>query len=201
MIEAYPLSWPLGYKRTQPEQRWNSKFKQTAENAQISLRNEIIRMGGKNLIVSSNVPQRKDGYIYADMATTKIDDPGVAIYFKYDGKDIVMCCDNYPRVWENIYALAKAVEALRGLERWGVSEFLQRAFTGFKALPTAIELSHAWYNILGVDKNASAEEIKAAYRTKSKVHHPDSPGGSAASFQLIKTAYEQGMAKFQLTNG
>lgn len=199
MIEAYPLSWPLGYKRTIPGRRYNSKFSQTAENAQIFLRNELIRMGARTIVISSNVPVKKDGYVYSDMANTKIEDPGVAVYFKYKDKDVTMCCDNYPRPWENIYALGKGIEALRGMERWGVSEFLDRAFTGFKALPSAIELEHAWYQVLGVSPSASLQEIKDAYRTKAKIHHPDNAGGSVASFQLITKAYEQGMSKFMVS--
>jgi DnaJ-class molecular chaperone len=44
---------------------------------------------------------------------------------------------------------------------------------------------------LGVTRDASAEEIRRAYRAKAKAHHPD-VGGSASSraFELVKLAYE-----------
>lgn len=134
-IDAYPLQWPVGYKRTPPDKRTRAPFKQTPDKAQKFLRQEIERMKATDLIISSNVPVRKDGFLYSDQMSAEIDDPGTAIYFKYQGRDVAMCCDRYVRVMDNIYALGKGIEALRGMERWGVSEFLQRAFTGFKALP------------------------------------------------------------------
>jgi len=50
------------------------------------------------------------------------------------------------------------------------------------------------YDILGIDKNASKEDIKRAYRKKSLDHHPDRNGGSEEStknFQEINAAYER----------
>ena len=50
-----------------------------------------------------------------------------------------------------------------------------------------------YYEILGVDVNASEEEIKAAYRRAAMKWHPDRNSGSKESevnFKLIKEAYE-----------
>ena len=44
------------------------------------------------------------------------------------------------------------------------------------------------YETLGVDKTASGEEIKKAYRKKSKKIHPDH-GGNAMEFANVATAY------------
>ena len=45
-----------------------------------------------------------------------------------------------------------------------------------------------YYKILGVSKNATAEEIKKAYRRLASQHHPDK-GGDKEKFQEIQQAY------------
>lgn len=47
-----------------------------------------------------------------------------------------------------------------------------------------------YYSILGIDKNASADEIKSAYRKLAKEHHPDRTGGDDARFKQINEAYD-----------
>jgi molecular chaperone DnaJ len=53
-------------------------------------------------------------------------------------------------------------------------------------------MSEDYYNILGVERNASAEEIKKRYRSLAKETHPDSNPGAGAEekFKQISEAYE-----------
>ena len=46
-----------------------------------------------------------------------------------------------------------------------------------------------YYDILGVDKNASKEEIKKAFRKLAHAHHPDKKSGNADKFKEINEAY------------
>lgn len=46
-----------------------------------------------------------------------------------------------------------------------------------------------YYTILGVNRNASPDEIKKAYRKMAAQHHPDK-GGDTAKFQEVQKAYE-----------
>jgi molecular chaperone DnaJ len=47
-----------------------------------------------------------------------------------------------------------------------------------------------YYEILGLKKGASEEEIKKAYRALAHQHHPDKAGGNEAKFKEINEAYQ-----------
>lgn len=47
-----------------------------------------------------------------------------------------------------------------------------------------------YYEILGVNQNASEEEIKRAYRKLAHRHHPDKNGGEDKKFKEINEAYQ-----------
>ena len=47
-----------------------------------------------------------------------------------------------------------------------------------------------YYDILGVSKNASADDIKKAYRKKAHEFHPDKGNGNAEKFKEINEAYQ-----------
>lgn len=51
-------------------------------------------------------------------------------------------------------------------------------------------MSKDYYKILGVDKNASQEDIKKAFRKLAHVHHPDKGGGDEKKFKEINEAYQ-----------
>lgn len=51
-------------------------------------------------------------------------------------------------------------------------------------------MSKDYYKILGIEKNASPEEIKKAFKKLAMQHHPDRPGGSEAKFKEINEAYQ-----------
>lgn len=192
MIESFPLHWPVGYKRTSGYLRKRSSFKQTADRAQQFLDAELKRMGATKIIISTNIPLRRDGFFYAAEANKKLADPGAAVYFRYKNRDIAMCCDQYEYPWENIYALGKGVEALRGMDRWGVSDFLDRVFTGFTALPEPEPQDDIWL-ILGLNvKPKDVQQVKDAYREKAKKLHPDA-GGTVAGFQRLQDAYARAL--------
>ncbi len=46
------------------------------------------------------------------------------------------------------------------------------------------------YEALGLDKEATSEQIKEAYKRAAQSAHPDKEGGDTEKFQLIATAYK-----------
>lgn len=51
-------------------------------------------------------------------------------------------------------------------------------------------MSKDYYEILGVQKNSSQEDIKRAYRKLAHQHHPDKKGGDEKKFKEINEAYQ-----------
>jgi len=51
-------------------------------------------------------------------------------------------------------------------------------------------MSKDYYNVLGVDKTATKEDIKKAFRQKAHQYHPDKKDGDEAKFKEINEAYQ-----------
>lgn len=194
MIEAFPLYWPDYYPRTENPQR--SRFDCVFAYTRDMLLDEIRLLGGSDIIISTDIPLRQDGLPKANRREP--DDKGVAVYFIYEGNQMVFACDQWDRIRDNVHAIRKTINALRGINRWGVSEMLSRVFSGFKTLPEGtgeiIGTKLAWWPLLECEETATADEIKAAYRKQVKRYHPDNKTtGDPIKFAQIKWAYEQGL--------
>ena len=50
-------------------------------------------------------------------------------------------------------------------------------------------MSKDYYDILGVDKGSSSDEIKKAFRKKAQKYHPDKPDGDEVKFKEANEAY------------
>src|SRR5262249_9015595 len=140
-------------------------------------------LGARYVVISTNVPLRRDGLPYAD--AERVTDPGVAVYFDLDGTQHVIACDVWQSARSNTQAIAKTVEAMRGIERWGSSEIMKRAFSAFVALPPA---STDWRSIFGADCT-DLGELRTRYRSLAISAHPDR-GGSHDEMVRLNTALE-----------
>ena len=183
MTQAYPLAWPQGWPRTAKPQR--SRFDVTPDKAMQELVWEIQRMGARYPVISTNVALRRDGRPYAG-AKPDGNDAGVAVYFERKGKQMVFACDRWDRVQDNMRAIQKTIDAMRGIERWGASDMMERAFSAFEALPPP---KSPW-DILGVPKGSDKDAINAAYRRKAQGAHPDRGGSDGAMAELNRARDE-----------
>lgn len=203
-ITNFPLAWPLNQARTNRAERKHAAFTKrhnrfgayygpvrkhpVAESAP-ELEAEIKRMGGRDMIISSNLKVKANGLPYSNQKTP--DDPGIAVYFKWRKRDLVFACDKWLTVEDNLWAIVKHIEALRGQERWGVGS-LDQAFAGYAALPDPN--ARKWFEVLGVDETANNATVRAAYIRLAKQYHPDA-GGDAAMFDQVQKAYDLAMGK------
>jgi hypothetical protein len=191
MIDAHPLTWPAGWPRTNSPKR-SSFGKYTFEQSRRDVLRQLRLLRASDIIISSNLKLRQDGWPYSNQRQP--DDAGIAVYFKLNGEDQCIPCDKWWTVEENLRAISKTIDAIRGLERWGAKEMVNAAFRGFKALPASGDSTPSnqrnWFDVLEVSPNASWDVIEAAYRKLLHKVHPDK-GGSVTAFYELQDAFKQ----------
>jgi hypothetical protein len=190
---GYPLQWPVQYKRTRPEDRVYGMFKQTPDTARKKLLNELDHFGCNEIVISSNVPLRSDGQMRSDYAARQNrmdEDPGVAVYFRRQGKNLVIPCDKFNAVWKNVYALALAIESFRRIERYDIPGFIDNAFSGFNKL-LAPAYQDPWI-ILGVSPGCTEKDIDQAFKARASIVNPDlSDTGTTHQYQDLLWARQE----------
>ena len=182
-VEAFPLTWPPNRPRTrQPE---NFRFKVTLSAAIKPVQDEVYLLGARELTISSNLPVRRDASPIENRGQSG--DRGVAVYFTYKKKPMCFACDRWLGAEETMRAIAKTIDALRGIERWGSGQMVEQAFTGFLALPAP---EQPW-QVLELDTSRSTrDQIDAAHRWLAAKHHPDR-GGNADETGRINAARDE----------
>jgi hypothetical protein len=189
-IAGYPLQWPASHPKIPPHLRDRSSFRTTPGRARNGLIAEVRRMGGADLVISTNIPLKKDGTPYA--GGYRIDDEAVAVYFNYYGERVVFCCDRWQSMAENMHAIAKTIEAIRGIERWGSGDMLKTAMSGFAQLPPPSSAARRdWWEVLGI--NPGLATVSARFRELSMKLHPDRPGGSHDKFTELTRARDEAL--------
>lgn len=189
MTEAYPLHWPEGFPRA--KSRITSQFRTSLSGALTNVQDELRRFakdtGRKidNVVISSNVT----------LGQQRPPDPGVAIYYEWDGVQVCIPVDRYQKVEDNLQAIFRIIEADRTKMRHGGLNIVKASMRGYAALPPPGPGRGAigqmpWWKRLGVAKTCTIEEAQAAYYAKVKTTHPDH-GGDAAEFNLVVTAWEE----------
>jgi hypothetical protein len=203
LISAYPLEWPAGrvrakrrvegnFNRYKKDEGTNKRryFRWTLAAAREDILSELEKFNAKKIVLSSNQPITDEGRFYNSRRI--LADPGVAVYFEKGGKQLVVFCDKFTDLEDNIRACSRTINAFRQIERDGTSDLLESVFVGFKALPETAG-GFKWWEVLGVSMNATEEQVLEAFRAKVKTAHPDN-GGSAEEFNNVTRAREMALA-------
>lgn len=181
-VSAYPLTWPPGFPRTKARER--GQFKTTLAGALKNVEESLRRFAadsGKPLagvVMSSNVT----------LGMRKPDDPGVAVWFTWDGLGVCIAVDRYMTVEANLQAIHHIIEARRVELRHGTLALVRATFQGFLALPAPA--GKHWSDVLLLPKDAKREDVKTAYRRYASQYHPDKPGGSHEKMAELNAAHE-----------
>ncbi len=195
-IEAFPLAWPDGWERTTSYYRDEAPFTVTMATARDEMLAEINLLVGRYtdplIILSTNVALRLDGLPYANQKSPE--DPGVAVYFTYRKSQRVFACDKYKKVEHNVRAIGKTIGAMRGIERWGASDMLDRAFQGFEALPNPDTPRH-WRDVLGAtNPNLTWDFIEKQHKLLRSQYHR---ANDTDRFVEVNKAYQQAKEEYQ----
>jgi len=196
-IDAFPLTWPHGWPRTDGWRRKESRYEVTFTAARDGVLRSVRLLGGRHPVLSTNVPLRRDGIPLAGQREPN--DVGVAVYWT-DGKNRprVIACDVWKNVRDNVRAIGLALEGLRAVERAGASTILERAFTGFAALPAAAgSTTRPWRTVLCYQEHepVTREKIEATFRALAKIRHPDVAGGSHELMTELNAARAAALAE------
>lgn len=182
-MAEYPLNWPPHWPRTKNPGK--SQFKTSLSKALENVHEELRRFGdnaGKrvsSVVISSNVTLGKQNPA----------DPGVAVYFEWDGISTCIAVDRYDKVQDNLQAIAHCVEAERTKIRHGGLHLVRATFQGYAALPAPESRTSAhWSEVLCVSKGAALAAIESHYRMLAKKYHPDAPGGSEEKMAALNGA-------------
>lgn len=125
-----------------------------------------------DIVISTNVALRLDGLPRSGQRAPQ--DAGAAVYWKTRGGAArVMAIDQYHKVEANLAAIAATLDAMRAIERHGGAQILDRAFTGFTALPALAAARDCQAVLeLGDLLLATLDDVKKAYRRLSMRNHP-----------------------------
>lgn len=205
--QPYPLQWPSRLPRTKPADRRWSHFGKHGDRGSLSphltgmeVIGELKRLGATSWVITSSLPSRgAEGLPYAD--PPKGDDPGIAVWFEFRRVERVLACDRWRTPAENLRAIAKSVEAMRGLDRWGVSDVLEGVFAGFAAaLPAGPQAKREWREVLGglwpdgMEAEDTLALAKGRHRRLIAEAHPDA-GGDAGRAAELNAALDEALAE------
>lgn len=199
MIDArfVPLTqWPGKQRPSYARKRSTFRAKYAARLGM--LEKELNHLGAKDIVIQVYLDRndiRNDGW---PRSSARPNQPGVVLSFrKKTGEELSFPCDTYDGWEDNLYAIALSLEALRSVDRYGVTQQAEQ-YKGWAKLPAPAQeqsKDKEWAyghlaRLAGTVTSAlrgNTAAIQLAYRTATRATHPDT-GGSTSAFQLLQDA-------------
>jgi hypothetical protein len=175
--------------------RRRTPFKAGWAQTQQQLDRELAALGASEVIFQLDMAERDiriDGY---PRANARPSTPAVIISFKSRHGWLRYQCDTFEggaEGWQdNVRAVALGLEALRQVERYGITKRGEQ-YTGWKALPaTTLGKKEAEefirLTIAPVELDFATLDLTRAYRLAARKLHPD-VGGSPESWEQLQMA-------------
>lgn len=184
------------------QSRKRSAFKIVETNVLRHLEREIGHLSGKQIVFRLAVREqdiRQDGML---RATARPTDPGVIVEFTADklkgSPRLLYRCDTFSNWWHNLSAIARALEALRMVDRYGVTPTGEQ-YAGFKALPSntaptmsasqAADVIVEHGSVKSLDRMLRDREYcKVGVRSAIFATHPDRNNGDRTNYDAVEVA-------------
>lgn len=156
---------------------------------------ELRHLGARSVVLQVALTEdqiRLDGRPRAGATPSH---PGVVLSFESKHGPLSYPCDTYADWEDNLRAVALALEALRAVDRYGVTRQAEQ-YRGWAALPppaspavvTVVAACDLLRRLAGVPL-VTRDTLDEAYRCAVKKVHPD-VGGTSEAFQQIQQARE-----------
>lgn len=188
-IEAWP------WKET--ASRGPSRFRSSWSAIEGLLKSEADKINGRTLILQIDVMERDirlDGWIKAHAHPAS---PRVAITIerissaRVDRPTLTFHCDTFSDWQDNVFAIAKTLEALRSIDRYGVTSSGEQ-YTGWQAIPEKAgsddEARAILWRWAATDWNPA--DLSASYKAARRRAHPDA-GGTHDAFLAVQAAAQR----------
>jgi hypothetical protein len=204
MIDARFVSvqeWPG--QRTPRNKRKNSPFRAPYIDTLDLLEYELSLLKARDIVFQSGFRReslRNDGWPYSNAIP---DDPGIIVSFRSNKGELSFPCDTYDDWQANMRAIGLALEALRAVDRYGVTRQAEQ-YKGWAQLPPPEKTAHFKSaddaaRFIALNAGEGTEKARAIlldqdtrtnlYRRAARNLHPDR-GGNADQFVLLQEALE-----------
>lgn len=185
------------------ERRSSTRFRATWKDTLDFLSAEIEKVGGRDpVVIQVDVEEgdiRLDGMLRAG---AKVGHPGVIVSFDSDYGPLRYATDAYEKDWShgmpswqaNLRAVALTLEALRAIDRWGVSKRGEQ-YTGWRAIAAAAPAFSSpgeaaeWMRryALEIKVEYGGLTVRELYKRMAKRMHPDT-GAPRADWDRLDEA-------------
>lgn len=172
--------WPVDFTRHRRRSSFSASLTRTVD----LLARELRELSARRIVIQLAVDEgalRMDGLPRAD---ARPEHPGIVLSFESKWGPLKYATDEFWTWQDNLRAIALAMEALRKVDRYGVSKRGEQ-YTGWRAIPASTDPAAA------IQTAEQAREVLARYngdaRAAIRATHPDT-GGDVDEFRRVVKA-------------
>lgn len=187
------IDWPDDFPRTDPSDRdpYPNGFRVTRSTAFQNVLDELRTWDGVTDVQLESGAEHQQRNPNKPYANSSFEDPGVVVRFTKEGEQMAAACDEWDNPRDNAQDLYHYLHETRMQEQRGTvtaeSEYQKLRLPSGDG--DAVAGEPPAHIVLGVDRDATDEEVQQAFRERAKETHADT-GGDSDAFKRVKRARE-----------